>query len=129
MNTIAWPAPAKINLFLHITGRRPDGYHLLQTHFQFLDFGDDVHMEVREDGLITRESDLAGVPPEQDLVVRAAQAQGPLAPPPLRMVAQLGLLPANVGWDVLHVALVLACVAHATATHRRRVAVSKIKME
>ena len=63
------------------------------------------------------------------LVVRAAQAQGPLAPPPLRMVAQLGLLPANVGWDVLHVALVLACVAHATATHRRRVAVSKIKME
>jgi 4-diphosphocytidyl-2-C-methyl-D-erythritol kinase len=74
MNTLWWPAPAKINLFLHITGRRPDGYHLLQTHFQFLDFGDDVHIEVREDGLITRESELAGVPPEQDLVVRAAQA-------------------------------------------------------
>jgi 4-diphosphocytidyl-2-C-methyl-D-erythritol kinase len=74
MNTIAWPAPAKINLFLHITGRRPDGYHLLQTHFQFLEFGDEVHLEVRDDGLITRESELAGVPPEQDLVVRAAQA-------------------------------------------------------
>ena len=69
-----WPAPAKINLFLHICGRRPDGYHLLQTHFQFLDHGDDLHLSVREDGDIRRVSDLPGVPAEADLVVRAARA-------------------------------------------------------
>ena len=69
-----WPAPAKINLFLHVVGRRPDGYHLLQTHFQFLDHGDDLRFVIRGDGLIRRISELADVPPEQDLVVRAAQA-------------------------------------------------------
>ena len=70
----AWPAPAKINLFLHIVGRRPDGYHLLQTHFQFLDHGDDIRFALREDGVVNRVSELAGVPPEADLVVRAARA-------------------------------------------------------
>ncbi len=69
-----WPAPAKINLFLHVVGRRPDGYHLLQTHFQFLDHGDDIAIEVRADGRISRLNDLPGVPAEQDLVVRAARA-------------------------------------------------------
>lgn len=69
-----WPAPAKINLFLHIVGRRPDGYHLLQTHFQFLDHGDDLRFRPRGDGVIRRLSDLPGVPPESDLVVRAARA-------------------------------------------------------
>lgn len=68
-----WPAPAKINLFLHVVGRRPDGYHLLQTLFQFLDHGDDLTFTLREDGGIGRLNDLAGVPPEQDLVVRAAR--------------------------------------------------------
>ncbi len=68
-----WPAPAKINLFLHVTGRRPDGYHLLQTLFQFVDYGDTLHFTVREDGDIRRLSALAGVAPEQDLVVRAAR--------------------------------------------------------
>ncbi len=69
-----WPAPAKLNLFLHITGRRPDGYHLLQTVFQFLDYGDDLYFEPREDGRITRLNPLAGIPPEQDLTMRAANA-------------------------------------------------------
>ncbi len=74
MSLAPWPAPAKINLFLHVTGRRPDGYHLLQTQFQFLEYGDELQIEVRDDGQITRTSALAGVPPEQDLVVRAARA-------------------------------------------------------
>lgn len=68
-----WPAPAKLNLFLHITGRREDGYHLLQTVFQFLDFGDRLVFTVRRDGAICRTSTLAGVPSENDLVVRAAR--------------------------------------------------------
>jgi len=83
MNTIAWPAPAKINLFLHVVGRRADGYHLLQTHFQFLDYGDDLFFNVRPDGVITRLSDLPGVPPAQDLVVRAAQVLQHAAATPL----------------------------------------------
>jgi 4-diphosphocytidyl-2-C-methyl-D-erythritol kinase len=69
-----WPAPAKINLFLHVVGRRLDGYHLLQTIFQFLDYGDEIDFELRDDGEIRRVSALAGVPSEQDLVVRAARA-------------------------------------------------------
>ncbi len=68
-----WPAPAKINLFLHVTGRRDDGYHLLQTAFQFLDRCDWLDFTPRRDGRIERVSELAGVPPESDLVVRAAR--------------------------------------------------------
>ena len=73
MNSRGWPAPAKINLFLHVTGRRPDGYHLLQTLFQFVDHGDTLDFHLRDDGAIGRLHDLAGVPAEQDLVVRAAR--------------------------------------------------------
>lgn len=69
-----WPAPAKLNLFLHITGRRADGYHCLQTVFQLLDWGDDVALRVRRDGRIRRPQGAVGVPEEQDLAVRAAQA-------------------------------------------------------
>ena len=68
-----WPAPAKLNLFLHITGRRDDGYHLLQTVFQFLDHGDQLHISPRPDGQIRRINSLPGVPEENDLVVRAAR--------------------------------------------------------
>jgi 4-diphosphocytidyl-2-C-methyl-D-erythritol kinase len=68
-----WPAPAKLNLFLHVTGRRPDGYHDLQTLFRFLDHGDSLRFEVRGDGLIRRVSGPAEVPEDQDLVVRAAR--------------------------------------------------------
>jgi 4-diphosphocytidyl-2-C-methyl-D-erythritol kinase len=69
----AWPAPAKLNLFLHIVGRRADGYHLLQTVFRFIDHGDKLHFTVREDASVVLETPLAGVPPEQDLTVRAAR--------------------------------------------------------
>jgi 4-diphosphocytidyl-2-C-methyl-D-erythritol kinase len=68
-----WPAPAKLNLFLHITGRRDDGYHLLQTVFQFLDYGDELDIHAREDGLIRRLNELDGVAEKDDLVVRAAR--------------------------------------------------------
>lgn len=68
-----WPAPAKLNLFLHITGRRQDGYHELQTLFQFLDFGDVLRFSIRHDDKIGRVTLLSGVEPEQDLVVRAAR--------------------------------------------------------
>lgn len=71
---ISWPAPAKLNLFLHIVGRRADGYHLLQTVFQLLDWGDEVRVRVRDDGEIRRVDALPGVAPESDLGLRAAQA-------------------------------------------------------
>jgi 4-diphosphocytidyl-2-C-methyl-D-erythritol kinase len=67
------PAPAKLNLFLHVTGRRPDGYHLLQTVFQLVDFSDLLHFEVRADDQIRRTTEIAGVPEESDLIVRAAR--------------------------------------------------------
>lgn len=66
-------APAKLNLFLHVTGRRSDGYHLLQSVFQLIDLQDTLHFDLRDDDAIVRTTDIAGVPPEQDLVVRAAQ--------------------------------------------------------
>jgi len=72
-NTLTCPAPAKLNLFLHVVGRRADGYHLLQTLFRFIDFGDTLHFTRREDGVVRRLSALDGVPQEQDLCVRAAR--------------------------------------------------------
>lgn len=72
--TIRVAAPAKINLFLHIVGRRPDGYHLLQTAFRMLDWGDEVTLRRRDDGAILRTTDIPGVPAESDLVIRAARA-------------------------------------------------------
>ena len=69
-----WPAPAKLNLFLHIVGRRSDGYHELQTIFQLLDRCDRIGLAVRADGRITRQAGLPDVEPEQDLALRAARA-------------------------------------------------------
>ncbi len=66
-------APAKLNLFLHITGRRPDGFHSLQTVFQLLNWGDLLHFSRRDDGVITRKTDVPRVPEADDLVVRAAR--------------------------------------------------------
>jgi 4-diphosphocytidyl-2-C-methyl-D-erythritol kinase len=70
---IPWPAPGKLNLFLHVVGRRSDGYHLLQTAFQFIDLVDEIRFWRRPEGVIERIGDVPGVPPEQDLTVRAAQ--------------------------------------------------------
>ncbi|MFZ6688657.1 4-(cytidine 5'-diphospho)-2-C-methyl-D-erythritol kinase [Undibacterium sp. SXout11W] len=66
-------APAKLNLFLHVTGRRADGYHLLQTAFQLIDRCDTLDIEIRTDNAIVRTNDIPGVPAETDLIVRAAQ--------------------------------------------------------
>jgi 4-diphosphocytidyl-2-C-methyl-D-erythritol kinase len=69
----AWPAPAKLNLFLHVVGRRDDGYHLLQTAFRFIDRGDVLRFSPLDGGDIVRTSPLLGVAPEADLTVRAAR--------------------------------------------------------
>jgi len=73
MKTLTCPAPAKLNLFLHVVGRRADGYHLLQTLFRFIDLEDTLHFTLRDDGEVRRVNTLDGVPPEQDLCVRAAR--------------------------------------------------------
>jgi 4-diphosphocytidyl-2-C-methyl-D-erythritol kinase len=67
------PAPAKLNLFLHVTGRRADGYHTLQTLFRFIDLHDTLHFSLREDGVVRRTNAVEGVAEEQDLCVRAAR--------------------------------------------------------
>lgn len=67
------PAPAKLNLFLHINGRRPDGYHELQTLFQFLDHGDDLHFALRDDGGIRLNTEIDGVPHDSNLIIKAAR--------------------------------------------------------
>lgn len=69
----SYAAPAKLNLFLHVTGRRADGYHLLQSAFQLIDLADLLYFTPRGDGEIMRTNDLPGVPPESDLCVRAAR--------------------------------------------------------
>lgn len=75
MNTAALslPSPAKLNLMLHILGRREDGYHSLQTLFQFLDYGDQLHLTVRQDNQIILHDSVAGVPHDDNLIVRAAR--------------------------------------------------------
>ena len=85
-----WPAPAKLNLFLHILGRRPDGYHELQTCFQFVDLCDEITIEVRVDGRIRRIVGIFGVAEDADLCVRAARALQTAAGCPLG--ADIGVL-------------------------------------
>jgi 4-diphosphocytidyl-2-C-methyl-D-erythritol kinase len=67
------PAPAKLNLFLHVNGRRADGYHLLQTVFQLIDHGDTLHFTLRDDTALRRTTAIDGVPEESDLIIRAAR--------------------------------------------------------
>jgi 4-diphosphocytidyl-2-C-methyl-D-erythritol kinase len=90
-----WPAPAKLNLFLYITGRRPDGYHNLQTLFQFLDYGDTLEITPDSSDKITLLTPLPGVTDEENLIVRAAQALK-------RAAVARGTLPADAG---AHIAL------------------------
>jgi len=68
-----WPAPAKLNLFLHVVGRRADGYHLLQTVFRFIDRADTLRFAPRADDRIVLATPIPGVPPDSDLTVRAAR--------------------------------------------------------
>ena len=72
MSQASWPAPAKLNLFLHVLGRREDGYHELQTAFQFLEFSDELDFALRDDNEIVRYADYDNVPAQSDLVVCAA---------------------------------------------------------
>ena len=83
MSVLTLPAPAKLNLMLHILGRRPDGYHELQTIFQFLDYGDELSFAPREDGEIRLHSDIENVPHESNLIVRAARKLQQLTGSPL----------------------------------------------
>jgi 4-diphosphocytidyl-2-C-methyl-D-erythritol kinase len=93
-----WPAPAKLNLFLHILGRRPDGYHELQTCFQFVDLCDEITFELRSDGAIRRGAGAAGVAPEADLCVRAAQALKAVTQTPLGVdIGVLKRIPMGAG--------------------------------
>lgn len=73
MPTLSLPAPAKLNLMLHIVGRRDDGYHELQTLFQFVDYGDELHFSRRDDGQVRLHGELAGVDHDDNLIVRAAR--------------------------------------------------------
>ena len=88
--TSVWPAPAKLNLFLHILGRRPDGYHELQSCFQFIDLCDEITIKVRADGQIRRALDIPGLPESADLCLRAAHALKEATGSPLG--ADIGLL-------------------------------------
>lgn len=69
-----WLSPAKINLFLHVNSKRKDGHHNIQTIFQLLDYYDELHFSIRQDGVITRTSGNEDIPSEQDLIIKAAQA-------------------------------------------------------
>ncbi|MDZ7320596.1 4-(cytidine 5'-diphospho)-2-C-methyl-D-erythritol kinase [Kosakonia sacchari] len=88
-----WPAPAKLNLFLYITGQRADGYHTLQTLFQFLDYGDTLTIEPRSDGEIRLLTPVEGVPDEENLIVRAARLL-------MQRAAESGRLPAGSGAEI-----------------------------
>jgi len=73
MTKLVYSAPAKLNLFLHVVGRRSDGYHLLQTVFRFLDFSDQVTLTIQDDGKIQLKTPILGVPAEKNLCIQAAQ--------------------------------------------------------
>ncbi|WP_270421774.1 4-(cytidine 5'-diphospho)-2-C-methyl-D-erythritol kinase [Citrobacter amalonaticus] len=88
-----WPSPAKLNLFLYITGRCADGYHTLQTLFQFLDYGDTLSLEPRRDGEIHLLTPVDGVAHEDNLIVRAARLL-------MKTAAERGRLPAGSGADI-----------------------------
>lgn len=88
-----WPSPAKLNLFLYITGQRADGYHTLQTLFQFLDYGDTITIDVRKDGELRLLTPVEGVPDEENLIVRAARLL-------MKAASETGRLANGAGADI-----------------------------
>ncbi|WP_249086262.1 4-(cytidine 5'-diphospho)-2-C-methyl-D-erythritol kinase [Raoultella ornithinolytica] len=88
-----WPSPAKLNLFLYITGQRADGYHTLQTLFQFLDYGDTLTIEPRHDGALRLLTPVAGVADEENLIIRAARLL-------MQAATASGQLPPGSGADI-----------------------------
>ena len=88
-----WPSPAKLNLFLYITGQRADGYHTLQTLFQFVDYGDTISIEPRQDGQICLLTPVDGVAHDDNLIVRAARLL-------MKTASTSGRLPAGSGADI-----------------------------
>ncbi|HGW6102788.1 TPA: 4-(cytidine 5'-diphospho)-2-C-methyl-D-erythritol kinase [Citrobacter werkmanii] len=88
-----WPSPAKLNLFLYITGQRADGYHTLQTLFQFLDYGDEIGINLRRDGEIHLLTPVEGVAHEDNLIVRAARLL-------MKTASTSDRLPAGSGADI-----------------------------
>ena len=88
-----WPSPAKLNLFLYITGQRADGYHTLQTLFQFVDYGDTISIEPRQDGQICLLTPVDGVAHDDNLIVRAARLL-------MNTASSSGRLPAGSGADI-----------------------------
>ncbi len=88
-----WPSPAKLNLFLYITGQRADGYHTLQTLFQFLDYGDTLTIEPRQDGQLRLLTPVDGVPNEENLIIRAARLL-------MKTAADTQRLPEGSGADI-----------------------------
>jgi len=84
----AWPAPAKINLFLHIIGRRSDGYHLLQTVFQFINCVDNIDFSINSDGKLSLKPNYSNIDAENDLIIRAARALQEKNPGSVQRVSQ-----------------------------------------
>lgn len=119
----SYPAPAKLNLLLHIVGKRADGYHLLETVFRFIDFCDTVELSVRDDGQIVLLNPIDGVEPEQDLTVRAArllqQASGATQGASIRLTKRIPM-GGGLGGGSSDAATVLLALNHLWQTNLSR---------
>jgi len=124
-----WPAPAKLNLFLHVIGRRADGYHLLQTVFRFIDRADQLRFSPRTDGNIVLATPTPGVPPDNDLTVRAAhllqQATGSRHGATIHLDKQLPM-GGGLGGGSSDAATVLLALNHLWQTGLSRPALEKL---
>ncbi|BBF87001.1 4-diphosphocytidyl-2-C-methyl-D-erythritol kinase [Aquitalea magnusonii] len=119
----SYPAPAKLNLLLHIVGKRADGYHLLETVFRFIDFSDTVELSVRDDGQIVLLNPIDGVEPEQDLTVRAARLLQQRSACPLGASIRLSKripMGGGLGGGSSDAATVLLALNHLWQTHYSR---------
>jgi 4-diphosphocytidyl-2-C-methyl-D-erythritol kinase len=127
-----FPAPAKLNLMLRVTGRRADGYHLLQTVFRFLDYGDELGLAVREDGAIMRVCEVPQLPEDEDLTLRAARAlqrrTGTRYGAEIELVKRLPL-GAGLGGGSSDAATVLLALNHLWGTGLTRGALLELALE